>query len=183
MVCMFHQFSVHFQYWSWNTMSSTMLRSKIRSKIYVLPVPSHPEKECTFDQVFYPWRMWTNHPTLIMEERKMLEQLSGRRPTTCIHKDRFILRTLSNLTSLCWLVRSESCVEMQTLQSGTPWSWLQQIERLQFLFSSFNFREWTVDQVWRFNQRHRDQSYSNFLLKLHNIYRFFRFFFMSSFPN
>ena len=41
----FHHFSVHFQYWSWNTMSSRMLRSGIRSEILDLPLPCRHGKE------------------------------------------------------------------------------------------------------------------------------------------
>ena len=56
----------------------------------------------TFDQAFYPCRIGTNHHCIA------LEQLSGRRPATSVHRYRFILRTWSNLTTLRGLVRSQS---------------------------------------------------------------------------
>lgn len=56
----------------------------------------------TFDQAFYLCRIGTNHHCIA------LEQLSGRRPATSVHRYRFILRTWSNLTTLRWLVRSQS---------------------------------------------------------------------------
>ena len=59
----------------------------------------------TFDQAFYPCRIGTNHHCIA------LEQLSGRRPATSVHRYRFILRTWSNnLTTLRGLVRSQSCL-------------------------------------------------------------------------
>jgi len=39
-----------------------------------------------------------------------LEQLSGRRPATSVHRYRFIPRTWSSLTTLRGLVRSQSCL-------------------------------------------------------------------------
>lgn len=39
-----------------------------------------------------------------------LEQLSGRRPATSVHRYRFILRTWSSLTTLRGLVKSQSCL-------------------------------------------------------------------------
>ncbi|OIT35518.1 hypothetical protein A4A49_59476 [Nicotiana attenuata] len=39
-----------------------------------------------------------------------LEQFSGRRPATSVHRYRFILRTWSSLTTLRGLVRSQSCL-------------------------------------------------------------------------
>lgn len=57
-----------------------------------------------FDQAFYPCRIGTNHHCIA------LEQLSGRRPATSVHRYRFILRTWSNLTTLRGLVRSQSCL-------------------------------------------------------------------------
>ena len=58
----------------------------------------------TFDQAFYPCRIETNHHCIA------LEQLSGRRPATSVHRYRFILRTWSNFTTLRGLVRSQSCL-------------------------------------------------------------------------
>lgn len=58
----------------------------------------------TFDQAFYPCRIGTNHHCIA------LEQLSGRRPATSVHRYRFILPTWSNLTTLRGLVRSQSCL-------------------------------------------------------------------------
>ncbi len=54
----------------------------------------------TFDQAFYPCRIGTNHHCIALEE------LSGRRPATSVHRYRFILRTWSSLTTLRGLVRS-----------------------------------------------------------------------------
>ncbi len=54
----------------------------------------------TFDQAFYPCRIGTNHHCIA------LEQLSGCRPATSVHRYRFILRTWSSLTTLRGLVRS-----------------------------------------------------------------------------
>lgn len=49
-------------------------------------------------------RIGTNHHCIA------LEQLSGRRPATSVHRYRFILPTWSNLTTLRGLVRSQSCL-------------------------------------------------------------------------
>ena len=62
----------------------------------------------TFDQAFYPCRIGTNHHCIA------LEQLSGRRPATSVHRYRFILRTWSNFTTLRGLVRSKSCLVRRT---------------------------------------------------------------------
>lgn len=47
-------------------------------------------------------RIGTNHHCIALEE------LSGRRPATSVHRYRFILRTWSSLTTLRGLVRSQS---------------------------------------------------------------------------
>ncbi|GLT65564.1 hypothetical protein SLA2020_430400 [Shorea laevis] len=61
----------------------------------------------TFDQAFYPCRIGSNHHCIA------LEQLSGRRPATSVHRYRFILRTWSNFTTLRGLVRSQSCLALR----------------------------------------------------------------------
>ena len=70
----------------------------------------------TFDQAFYPCRIRTNHHCIA------LEQLSGRRPATSVHRYRFILPTWSNLTTLRGLVRSQSCL--------VRWNWTKKRECL-----------------------------------------------------
>jgi len=68
----------------------------------------------------------TRHSTLVESEPTTtaliaLEQLSGRRPATVVHRYRFIFRTWSNLTTLRGLVRSQSCLVRRnwTFQKGT----------------------------------------------------------------
>ena len=56
----------------------------------------------------YPCRIETNYHCIA------LEQLSGRRPATSVHRYRFILRTWFSLTTLRGLVRIPSCLVRRT---------------------------------------------------------------------
>lgn len=89
---------------------STYVAARMVHRLFlVLALGSQNEHACyllywTFDQAFYPCRIGTNHHCIA------LEQLSGRRPATSVHRYRLILRTWSSLTTLRGLVRSQSCL-------------------------------------------------------------------------
>lgn len=90
---------------------STYVAARMVHRLFIyFSLGSQNEHACyllywTFDQAFYPCRIGTNHHCIA------LEQLSGRRPATSVHRYRFILRNWSNLTTLRGLVRSKSCLE------------------------------------------------------------------------
>nr|YP_006291826.1 orf42 [Daucus carota subsp. sativus]AEY81180.1 orf42 [Daucus carota subsp. sativus] len=75
--------------------------------LFLARKPKQNEHACyllywTPDQALYLCRIGTNTTAL--------EQLSGRRPATSVHRYRFILHTWSSLTTLRGLVRSQSCL-------------------------------------------------------------------------
>ena len=88
---------------------STYVAARMVHRLFLVLAREPKRNACyllywTFDQAFYPCRIGTNHHCIA------LEQLSGRRPTTSVHRYRFILRTWSNFTTLRGLVRSQSCL-------------------------------------------------------------------------
>lgn len=88
---------------------STYVAARMVHRLFLVLAREPKRNACyllywTFDQAFYPCRIGTNHHCIA------LEQLSGRRPATSVHRYRFILRTWSNFTTLRGLVRSQSCL-------------------------------------------------------------------------
>lgn len=86
---------------------STYVAARMVHRLFIVLAREPKRNACylrTFDQAFYPCRIGTNHHCIA------LEQLSGRRPATSVHRYRFILRTWSNFTTLRGLVRSKSCL-------------------------------------------------------------------------
>lgn len=88
---------------------STYVAARMVHRLFIVLAREPKRNACyllywTFDQAFYPCRIGTNHHCIA------LEQLSGRRPATSVHRYRFILRTWSNFTTLRGLVRSQSCL-------------------------------------------------------------------------
>lgn len=88
---------------------STYVAARMVHRLFLVLAREPKRNACyllywTFDQAFYPCRIGTNHHCIA------LEQLSGRRPATSVHRYRFILRTWSNFTTLRGLVRSKSCL-------------------------------------------------------------------------
>ena len=83
---------------------STYVAARMVHRLFLVLAREPKRNACyllywTFDQAFYPCRIGTNHHCTA------LEQLSGRRPATSVHRHRFILRTWSSLTTLRGLVR------------------------------------------------------------------------------
>lgn len=88
---------------------STYVAARMVHRLFIVLAREPKRNACyllywTFDQAFYPCRIGSNHHCIA------LEQLSGRRPATSVHRYRFILRTWSNFTTLRGLVRSKSCL-------------------------------------------------------------------------
>ena len=88
---------------------STYVAARMVHRLFLVLAREPKRNACyllywTFDQAFYPCRIGSNHHCIA------LEQLSGRRPATSVHRYRFILRTWSNFTTLRGLVRSQSCL-------------------------------------------------------------------------